>query len=77
MGDLAATDAEFLMREKLQQELAGVDLPEGIDVRDLIDATVPSQEILDKLNVDSPEGTKVLNDVIKGFRTVVAGHKLH
>lgn len=46
-------------------------------MRDLIDATVPSQEILDKLNVDSPEGTSVLNDIIKGFRTVVAGHKLH
>ena len=77
MGDLAATDAEFLLREKLQQELAGVDLPHGIDIRDLVDATVPSQEVLDKLNVDSPEGTKVLNDIIKGFRIVVDGHKLH
>lgn len=77
MGDLGATDSEFLLREMLQNEMAGVDLPEGIDVRDLIDATVPSQEILDKLNVDSDEGTKVLNDIIKGFRTVVAGHKLH
>lgn len=77
MGDLAATDSEFMMRELLQNEMAGVDLPEGIDVRDLIDATIPSQEILDKLNVDSPEGEAVLNDIIKGFRTVVAGHKLH
>ena len=77
MKVLNKSNPEYAIREMLQAELAGVDLPEGIDVRDLIDATVPAKDILEKLNVDSPEGTEVLNDIIKGFRVVVAGHKLH
>jgi hypothetical protein len=70
-------DPEAAIRRLLATEMSGMDLPQGIDIRDLTNAAIPSQEILDKLNVESEEGKKVLEDIIKGFRGVVDSKVLH
>ena len=70
-------DPEAVIRQLLEEEMAGMDLPEGIDIRDLTNAAIPSDDILEKLNVENEHGQQVLEDIIKGFRGVVDSKLLH
>lgn len=64
-------DTETVLRGVLETAMAGMTLPEGADIDSLIDAAIPSDDVVAHMNVESEDGQHDIEMIITGLEESV------
>ena len=64
-------DPKAIIRGVLEASLHKFKIPEAIDSSQLIDAAIPSDEIIAQLDIASPDGKKQIDIIVKGLEQTI------